>query len=202
MADAEDGHDAADLDDLSAEAFEAAVAPLFEGAPHFLARLAAARPFGTWERLFTEARRIARAMPEPEQVELVDAHPRLGAPPQTVSDFSRREQGYDRPDDTQGPDQTARSASPAAAGPPLSADEQLARLNEAYEAHYGFRYCTFVDGRPRPILAAELADTLAAGPDRAAELARAIEAVVDIAEARRAATHAPGGASRTPGGTV
>ena len=35
-------------------------------------------------------------MPEAEQIELIDAHPRLGAPPATVSAASYREQGYDR----------------------------------------------------------------------------------------------------------
>ena len=41
---------------------------------------------------------IALAMPEDEQLELIDAHPRLGAPPATVSAASFREQGYDRDD--------------------------------------------------------------------------------------------------------
>ena len=35
-------------------------------------------------------------MPEDEQIELIDAHPRLGAPPASVSALSHREQGYDR----------------------------------------------------------------------------------------------------------
>ena len=35
-------------------------------------------------------------MPEDEQLELIDAHPRLGAPPASVSAASFREQGYDR----------------------------------------------------------------------------------------------------------
>ena len=85
-----------ELDELDAEAFAAAVAPLFEGAPRFLARLAAARPFGTWATLFERARAIAHAMPERDQLELVDAHPRLGAPSGSVSAMSFREQGYDR----------------------------------------------------------------------------------------------------------
>ena len=84
------------LDAASEPEFEAAVAPLFEGAPRFLARLGAARPFGTWDALFAAARSIAHGMPEAEQMELVDAHPRLGAPPALVSKLSFGEQGYDR----------------------------------------------------------------------------------------------------------
>ena len=53
-----------------ASAFEAAVGPLFEDAPAFLARLAAARPFGDWVTLFERARGIAHAMPEAAQVEI------------------------------------------------------------------------------------------------------------------------------------
>lgn len=153
-----------DLDALPAERFVAQMAPLFEGAPRFLARLAAARPFGSEDGLFLAAERIALEMPEDEQVELIDAHPRLGAPPESVSDMSFREQGYDR--ETR------------------DAVEALDRLNEAYESRFGFRYCVFVDGRSRAALVPELERALAA--DRAAELKRALRAVVAIARDRHA----------------
>jgi 2-oxo-4-hydroxy-4-carboxy-5-ureidoimidazoline decarboxylase len=165
---------AADLAALNASppaAAEAALAPLFEGAPRFLGRLVAARPFANWGALFVAARRIAHAMPEAEQVELVDAHPRLGAPPGTVSALSHREQGYDRP------------AGPVPAdGTDVAAE--LARLNAAYEARFGFRYCVFVAGRPRQALLPGMVAALTA--TREAELHRALDAVVDIAAARRA----------------
>lgn len=158
--------DAAVPDDAAA-----ALAPLFEGAPAFLARLVAERPFGLWDRLFERARATAHAMPEPEQVELVDAHPRLGAPRHTVSSMSSREQGYER-----GGTASAES-SPVA--------ERLAAFNDAYEARFGFRYCVFVAGRPLDALVPELESALAA--DRGAELDRALDAVVDIAAARQLA---------------
>src|SRR5215212_494303 len=88
--------DIAMLDSLSEAAFVAAAAPWFEGAPRFLARFARARPFGDESTLFARAREIAGSMPEDEQIELIDAHPPLGAPPGTVSADSFREQGYDR----------------------------------------------------------------------------------------------------------
>ena len=69
------------LDVIAPGAFAAAVAPLFEGARMFLGRLAMARPFGSVEALFARAREIAHAMPLDEKIELIDAHPRLGAPP-------------------------------------------------------------------------------------------------------------------------
>ncbi len=61
---------------------------------------------------------------------------------------------------------------------------QLARLNDAYEARYGFRYCVFVAGRPREALLPEMAAALDA--DRDSELHRALDAVVDIAIDRHA----------------
>ncbi|MEA2518142.1 MAG: 2-oxo-4-hydroxy-4-carboxy-5-ureidoimidazoline decarboxylase [Chloroflexota bacterium] len=150
------------LDGLPDEAFVAAASPWFEGAPRFLARLAGARPFGDEETLYARAREIAHAMPEDEQLELIDAHPRLGAPPASVSASSFREQGYDR-------DATAAIA-------------ELEHLNRAYEERFGFRFCVFVDGRPRPALVPVLRAALAA--DRDAEIRRALAEVIAIARDR------------------
>lgn len=165
----------AELDALPAMACAEALAPLFEGAPRFLARLVAARPFGDAEHLFARAREIAHAMPEPEQRELIDGHPRLGAPPGSVSVSSFREQGYDRED---AGIERARVA------------RELERLNTAYEARFGFRYCVFVAGRPRSSLLTGMEAAL--GADRDAELHRALDAVIDIAADRFAASGMPG----------
>ncbi len=159
------------LNAAEAPEFEAAVAPLFEGAPRFLARLGAARPFATWDDLFAAARSIARAMAEPEQVELVNAHPRLGAPPALVSKLSFGEQGYDR-------DLAATLASDAARERDRLATE-LERLNREYESTFGFRYCVFVAGRSRSELLPDMRAALAR--ERDSELHRALDAVVDIA---------------------
>ena len=157
------------LDVVAPGAFAAAVAPLFEGARGFLGRLAVARPFGSVEGFFDTARLIAHAMPVGEQIELIDAHPRLGASPGSVSALSFVEQGYGRG--------TERA-------PETTVAAELERLNDAYEARFGFRYCVFVAGRSRAALLPELAAALEA--DRAAELARALDAVIDIARDRYA----------------
>jgi 2-oxo-4-hydroxy-4-carboxy-5-ureidoimidazoline decarboxylase len=172
--------DVAALDALPGDAFIAAAAPWFEGAPRFLARLAAARPFGDAPTLFGRAEAIALAMPEDDQLELIDAHPRLGAPPATVSADSFREQGYDRET--------------------TDAIEELGHLNAEYEARFGFRFCVFVAGRPRPALVPVLRGALAA--DRDAEIRRALHDVVAIARDRferaaaDAATTVPAEAAR------
>ena len=163
------------IDDLPPDACIADLAPLFEGAPRFLARLCAARPFSDEAALFAAAHRIAQAMPEPEQIELIDAHPRLGAPAASVSALSFAEQGYAR--QTAAAEAVARAQAEAA----LVAAE-LERLNDAYEAHFGFRYCVFVAGRSRAALLPGFAAALTA--ERSAEIVRAVDAVVDIAADR------------------
>ena len=148
---------------------------LFEGAPRFLDRIEAAGPYPSDDLLFHVARDIAHAMPEAEQIELIDAHPRLGAPPGTVSAMSFREQGYDRATGTNDTTGETRDVDVAA---------EVQRLNDAYEARFGFRYCVFVAGRPREALLPGMAAALDA--DRTSELHRALDAVVDIAIDRHA----------------
>jgi 2-oxo-4-hydroxy-4-carboxy--5-ureidoimidazoline (OHCU) decarboxylase len=135
---------------------------LFEGAPSFVARLSAV-PAG--ERL-DRAEEIALTMPEAEQIQLLDAHPRIGAAPSSVSDLSFREQGYDRD--------------------PGSAELQsrLDRLNDEYERRFGFRFVVFVAGRPR----AEIADVMQSrmSADRDEERRRGLRDVVAIARDRAA----------------
>ena len=160
------------LDAPTDEAYVAALAPLFEGAPRFLARVAAARPFETREAFFAQARAIAHDMPDAEQIELIDAHPRLGAPPGTVSAMSYVEQGYDV-------DPKAE-----AIADPVDIAAELERLNAEYEARFGFRYCVFVAGRTREELVPDMAAAL--GEERDSELHRALDAVVDIAQDRLA----------------
>lgn len=165
------------LDAMSEADVVVALGPLFEGAYGFLARLARARPFGTWERVWETAQGIALAMPRADKVELLDAHPRLGAPPGSVSALSYVEQGYDR-----GAAADVSAAGVAAEAERQRVDAELARLNEAYERTFGFRYCVFVAGRPRAALLDGFAAALTR--DRDAELRRGLIDVVRIAQDR------------------
>jgi len=154
-----------ELNALDRDAFTSTLAPLFEGAPRFLGRLAEGRPFETEEDMFGAARAIARQMQEEEQIELLDGHPRIGADPSTISAMSHAEQGHDAPVDTQS-----------------WVGDELAALNEAYEALFGFRFVVFVAGRPRvdiiPIL------EMALRAERDEELRRGLDDVVLIAADR------------------
>jgi len=146
---------------------------LFEGAPRFLRRLVDARPFENEDELFSAARAIAREMPEEEQIELLDAHPRIGADPATVSDLSRREQGDGDPvHDEQ-----------------AWVGEELTALNEAYEGRFGFRFAVFVAGRPRVEIIPILERALRA--DRDEELRRGLDDVIYIAADRMESLRGP-----------
>ena len=158
-----------ELNEVSVPGFMEAVAMLFEPAPRFGAWLAAARPFASDEDLMKAAARIAHRMAEADQVELINAHPRLGDRDR-LSDASRREQG-------------------AAAD---AADRELAKLNAAYEKRFGFRYLVYVAGRPRETLITEFHAAL--GRDRPSELRRALDDTLAIAASRlHYLRSAPGG---------
>ena len=158
-------------DDLEIGAFKALLAPLVEDAPAYLDRLAAGRPFGSWAALFERSAAIALSMPAEEQLELIDAHPRIGAPPGSVSALSFVEQGYD-----------ANAAGVEAEMERARVAEELTRLNVAYEARFRFRYVIFVAGRPRAALLPLMEAALDGDAD--AERQRALRDVVLIARDR------------------
>jgi 2-oxo-4-hydroxy-4-carboxy--5-ureidoimidazoline (OHCU) decarboxylase/GNAT superfamily N-acetyltransferase len=170
-----------DLDRLPAAAFVTELAPLVEGAPRFLERLAAERPFGSDDALLTAAFEIAHGLPDEEQVELIDSHPRIGADAGSVSEMSYIEQGYadeSAGDEDEALDDREESIARLAADT-ARAYEELAMLNGIYEERFGFRYVVFVAGRPKteivPLLERALRN------DRDVELRRAVDDALYIA---------------------
>jgi len=118
------------------------LARAFEGAGPLVARLRDDGTVHSDAQLLERARAILAAMPEAEQVAVINAHPRIGENPAKVSADSFKEQGYDR--DTTPPEVYLR----------------LARLNEEYEQKFGFRFVVFVNRRAKeaivPLLEARL----------------------------------------------
>jgi 2-oxo-4-hydroxy-4-carboxy-5-ureidoimidazoline decarboxylase len=141
------------------------LATLFENAPNFVARLSNHQA-ESWSELLFWAEQMSLTMPEDEQVELLNGHPRIGATPSSVSATSFREQGYDNDPGTR------------------ELQERLDRLNQAYEDKFGFRFVVFVAGRPRE----EIADVmeLRLSASREEELERALSDVFAIARDRLA----------------
>ena len=139
------------------------IATVFEGAPRFVDRLSS-QPFESWEQLIASAQAVALSMPDEEQIELVNSHPRIGADPATVSATSFREQGYDRDPATE------------------ELQSRLDELNGEYERRFGFRFVVFVAGRPRSEIADLMAERMSA--NRTEELERALSDVFAIARDR------------------
>ncbi len=181
-----------ELDELGADAFVGALAPLFEGAPGLIARLSLDRPFGSYDALLERARVVASTMPESEQIALLDAHPRIGAPPATVSALSFREQGYDPEAAEEAGDHGGVAASTDEEASRQRLAMELERLNSAYETRFGFRFVIHVAGRSRADIVTLMESHLAA--DREREKQRALEDVVNIAQDRLARVRGAEGA--------
>ncbi len=160
-----------DLDALPEEAAIDFLQTIFEGGPQFLRSLAGVRPFETDDGLLSAAHELGRSLDTDAQIELLDAHPRIGADPTAVSALSHAEQGYDQAD------------APGEDPEPWVAEE-LEALNEAYERIFGFRFVVFVAGRPKREILAILERALR--DYREPELRRGVDDIVYIAADRLA----------------
>lgn len=133
------------------------IAVAFERAPVLVERLAALRDAPP-DRIIAEARRVIGRLDEPAQIEILNAHPRIGADAATLSERSRAEQG---------------------AAADARTLRELALLNEAYERRFGFRFVVFVAGRRKRELLPVLRERL--------ERTRDVELATGIAEYLRIA---------------
>ena len=133
-----------ELNRLSGTEFRAALRPLFEAADPLASALESGKPYASYAALLDRAEAVLAELPDSEQIEVLNAHPRIGA--RQVSALSYREQGYARePDD------------PSVLG-------ELARLNQAYEQRFGFRFVVFVNRRPKSEIVPVLKERLARSP--------------------------------------
>jgi 2-oxo-4-hydroxy-4-carboxy--5-ureidoimidazoline (OHCU) decarboxylase len=76
--------------------------------------------------ILASARSEIARMAEDERIAVLNAHPRIGADPASLSALSRREQGGDAD---------------------LATLRELGSLNDEYERRFGFRFVAFVGGR-------------------------------------------------------
>jgi len=137
---------------------------LFENAGSLLDRLRAEEPFPSGAAMLARARAIVKELSEAEQIAVINAHPRIGERPDTVSVASFREQGYDR-------DTT-----------PAEVLRRLATLNEEYEAKFGFRFVVFVNRRSKEAIVPLLEARLRGSRDE--ERRTALREILAIAEDR------------------
>ena len=131
------------------------LAAIFERAPRLAGRVRGTDAASILASARTE---IAR-MSESERIGVLNAHPRIGADPASLSLVSRREQSDDAD---------------------VSTLQALAAMNEEYERTFGFRFVVFVAGRSKaeivPVLRERLRRTreeeLATGVDEFLAIAR------------------------------
>jgi 2-oxo-4-hydroxy-4-carboxy--5-ureidoimidazoline (OHCU) decarboxylase len=161
------------LNAMSADEFTTVMGPLVEGARGFLSQLAAARPFTSDAAMVDAMHEVASAMAESDQVELLQAHPRIGGDPAEMSVLSTAEQ-----------DAEEEVAAELAAEEAARIGEELAMLNDLYEGRFGFRYVVFVAGRPKAAIVPLIEHALR--NDRDAELRRAVHDAIYIAGDRLA----------------
>lgn len=131
------------------------LAAIFERAPALAERV---RGTDTASVIASARAEIAR-LTEPERIAVLNAHPRIGADPASLSALSRREQG---------------------GGADVATLRELAAMNDEYERTFGFRFVVFVAGRSKaeivPVMRARLrrarVDELATGIDEFLAIAR------------------------------
>ncbi len=122
------------------------LAAVFERAPALAERVRGSDP----EAIVASARSEIAIMPEAERIAVLNAHPRIGADPASLSALSRSEQG---------------------GGADVATLRELAAMNDEYERTFGFRFVIFVAGRSKaeivPVMRERLRrsreDELAAG---------------------------------------
>lgn len=133
------------------------LAAIFERAPALAERVRGSDPAA----ILTSARSEIARMTEAERVSVLNAHPRIGADPVSLSALSRREQGSD--DD-------------------MATSRELAAMNAEYERRFGFRFVVFVAGRSKAEIVPVMRERLRRS--RAEELATGIDEFLAIARDR------------------
>ena len=135
---------------------------VFERSPEVTRRLLkVVRPSDEPQAIVGKAREIIGGLREADLIATLNAHPRIGANPTSLSPLSRREQSGDAD---------------------VATLQALAAMNEEYERTFGFRFVVFVAGRSKaeivPVMRERLRRT------RAEELATGIDEFLAIARDR------------------
>ncbi|KAL1916003.1 uncharacterized protein VTP21DRAFT_6007 [Calcarisporiella thermophila] len=147
------------LNTLPIEDFTRTTSLLFEPTPTLANHLFARRPYSSYDVFLNTATELTKNLPFDDRLEIINAHPRIGAAKQGLSALSKKEQST-------GGDDPATNA-------------KLHDLNDLYEQKFGFRFVVFVAGRARkeiiPVLEERLKNT------RDEELNKGLEEMMAIA---------------------
>ncbi len=163
---------ASTLGSLDSEALAAAIRPLWEDASPLVEHLVG-RPVSSWGEHLDRAEAAIATMDDASRAVLLQAHPRIGAPPAELarrSVLSYREQS---------------GATAAASGTAAVLDAR----NDEYEARFGFPFVEWVAGRPKDAIVAVIDRRIER--DRRTELDAGCAALVAIARDRLSRLSAP-----------
>ena len=133
------------------------LAAIFERAPALAERVRGSNV----PSIVASARSEIARMTEDERIAVLDAHPRIGADPASLSALSRREQG---------------------GGADVAILRELAAMNVDYERRFGFRFVVFVGGRSKAEIVPVFRERL--GRTREDELATGIDEFLAITRDR------------------
>jgi 2-oxo-4-hydroxy-4-carboxy--5-ureidoimidazoline (OHCU) decarboxylase len=133
------------------------LAAVFERAPLLAERVRGDDPAS----IVASARSQIARMTDDERIGVLNAHPRIGADPASLSALSRLEQ---------------------VGGADVTTLRELASLNDEYERRFGFRFVVFVAGRSSAEIVPVIRERM--GRTRADELATGIEEFLAITRDR------------------
>ena len=117
------------------DGFLETVNTLFESAPPLAKKLFEARPYSSYLDLIQFAEDCIQSFSREDKLLVINAHPRIGTK-MPLSAMSYIEQGCDR-EETQRVQEMEQVYT------------ELAKLNEAYEKKFGFKFIVFVNGRSK-----------------------------------------------------
>ncbi|KAL6059712.1 2-oxo-4-hydroxy-4-carboxy-5-ureidoimidazoline decarboxylase [Balamuthia mandrillaris] len=163
------------LNGLNRGEFFKVVDLLFESAPPLADALFSSRPFGSYEEIIDRAEALISSFDHPTRLQVINAHPRIGADPSTLSAQSLKEQGYDVSDPTRLAEELKAQRSVL---------EELAVENQNYERKYGFKFVVFVNGRSKKKILGVLKERLHRTTSEEAELALGLSEMMAIARDR------------------
>ncbi|KAJ1946709.1 hypothetical protein GGF37_000993 [Kickxella alabastrina] len=145
--------------------FTQVISLLFEPTALLTQRICDSRPFESYDKLLDCADELIKELSPLEQLEVINAHPRIGENTAKLSALSRIEQGTKSDDEED------------------AVFAKWAELNKKYEDTYGFRFVVFVNGRSKDSLFPIIEERIAHG-NKCQELRTGLSEMVDIARDR------------------
>lgn len=158
------GYSLSTINEMSQDEFAEVLGSIFERSPHLARQAWHQRPFSDISELFQAMASIQQALPTPDKIALIQAHPDLGSKVKMTEASVQEQAGA-------GLDQ-------------LNAVEfkQFTRLNNAYRETFGFPFVMAVRGKAKGTILSAFSERLSNSKD--SEIERAMAEIAVIAKFR------------------